>query len=113
MLDEHEWAEVMEAHDRAGLAFESVVGSERQRIANVSSAIITEAQHHARCAPLLDAYERLTGFRETNPTAVWHHRVALYGPPCAACGRPLRTPQACWCAACGAPRDAEMEVTDG
>jgi len=56
--------------------------------------------------PLLDvlaAYNRITGAAETNPAAVWHHRVSLYGPECTACGRPLRTPAAKLCASCGLP----------
>jgi hypothetical protein len=52
--------------------------------------------------PCLDAYERLTGFRESNPNAVMHHRLAIYGHPCRVCGKPLRTPQASKCMACGA-----------
>ena len=52
----------------------------------------------------LAEYYRITGFRETNPAALWHHQLALYGPPCEACGKPLRTPQAKLCAACWAPR---------
>ena len=51
----------------------------------------------------LDVYERLTGFKETNPNALWHHRLGIYGPPCQACGKPLRTPQARYCAMCSAP----------
>jgi hypothetical protein len=50
----------------------------------------------------LDYFERITGYRETNINAVWHHRLALYGPACAGCGKPLRTPQASYCLACGA-----------
>jgi hypothetical protein len=52
----------------------------------------------------LDEYERLTSYREKNPNAVWHHRLALYGPPCRVCSKPLRTPKASRCVACGADR---------
>ena len=50
----------------------------------------------------LDLYFRLTGFRETNINAVYHHMLDQYGPPCANCGKPLRTHKARWCPACGA-----------
>ena len=50
--------------------------------------------------PALDAYERLTGFRETHPNALWHHRISLYGPLCSECGRPRRTPGASRCVDC-------------
>jgi hypothetical protein len=53
---------------------------------------------------LLDEYNRITGFGETNPNAVWHHRLSLYGPVCNSCGKPLRSPTARFCAACGAAR---------
>jgi hypothetical protein len=45
-------------------------------------------------APMLDAYERITGQKESNPNAIGHHRVSLYGPPCKSCGKPLRSPLA-------------------
>jgi hypothetical protein len=54
-------------------------------------------------APFLEAYFAQTGFQETNPNAILHHRLALYGPACHACGKPLRTPAASICAACGTP----------
>ncbi len=54
---------------------------------------------------VLAAYNAITGSSETNPAAVWHHRVGLYGPPCTTCGRPLRTPAAKLCASCGLPVD--------
>ena len=78
MLDEAEWAEV--AHSGLG------------------------APLPTRLRAIREAYERLTGFAEANANAVMHHRLADYGPPCAACGKPLRTPRASFCAACGLPR---------
>ncbi|MDQ2772204.1 MAG: zinc ribbon domain-containing protein [Bacteroidota bacterium] len=51
--------------------------------------------------PLLEMYKLLTDFEETNPNAIWHHIVDQYGPPCPQCHKPLRTPQARFCAACG------------
>jgi len=54
-----------------------------------------------RFRPLLRKYHEMTGFEETVPAAIMHHRISLYGPPCKFCGKPLRTPQATFCAACG------------
>ena len=51
----------------------------------------------------LDEYERITGYRETNQNAIYHHVLSYYGPPCAACGKPLRSPRAKLCGACMAP----------
>lgn len=50
---------------------------------------------------LLDYYFEVTGFQETEPNAIMHHRIAQYGPPCENCGKPYRTPLASFCAACG------------
>jgi hypothetical protein len=51
--------------------------------------------------PVLAEYRRVTGFRETNINAFYHHVISLQGPPCDACGKPLRTSKASFCAACG------------
>ena len=53
--------------------------------------------------PALREYERITGFHETNPMALYHHQVVLYGPPCEHCGKPLRTPDSKICGACMMP----------
>jgi len=58
---------------------------------------------NAMFIPMLAEYERITGFRETNPNAVFHHRLSEYGPPCRHCGKPLRTPQAKFCGHCMKP----------
>ncbi len=49
----------------------------------------------------LNEYERLTGFRETNVNALFHHRISAHGPPCPRCGKVLRTTVAYKCFECG------------
>ncbi|OWJ64791.1 hypothetical protein BWR60_23030 [Inquilinus limosus] len=95
MLDEHEWAEVYPA-----------LSDPIRRIKDyraLHSASLAEAKRHISGTGALDRYFALTGYRETDPDALWHHRLSLFGPPCGACGKPLRTPRAKLCAECGAP----------
>lgn len=80
MLDESEWAQV---------------SSELRR---------RDVKKRAAFQLALDAYERLTGFKETNVNALHHHRISLYGPACSSCGKPMRTPDATLCGACMRPR---------
>ena len=54
-----------------------------------------------RFRPLREKYLEITGYDETNQNAIMHHRISIYGAPCENCGKPLRTPQAAFCAACG------------
>lgn len=93
MLDEVEWETV------APLLSRMVTDAKGERGANQAAAFCDLIARHAQ--PVLDAFERLTGFVETNVNAVAHHRLSLYGPPCSRCGKPLRTPEARLCAACG------------
>jgi hypothetical protein len=62
-------------------------------------------------APACASYTQMTGFVETNVLAVFHHRISIYGPPCPNCGKPFRTPQARFCAACGERRVANEDPT--
>jgi Sigma-70 factor, region 1.1 len=48
-----------------------------------------------------DLYFQLTGVKETDADALWHHQFALFGPQCPSCKKPLRTPAAKVCAECG------------
>ncbi len=51
--------------------------------------------------PLLKYYEKISGFKETEPNAIMHHRISDYGSICKNCGKPYRIPKASYCAACG------------
>ena len=65
---------------------------------------MTSGPREDRYRPLLDYYFQVTGFKETEPNAIMHHRVSLYGLPCEKCGKPYRTPKATFCTACGNKR---------
>lgn len=56
-----------------------------------------------RMQPLVDYYEKLTGWK-TIPNAIMHHQISQYGSECEICGKPYRTTQASFCAACGNKR---------
>jgi hypothetical protein len=54
--------------------------------------------------PVVNEYERITGMKDSHHNAIMHHRISLYGEPCKVCGKPLRTPMATYCVACGEPK---------
>jgi hypothetical protein len=76
--------------------------SEVQAYRAAQDATLEETANSGFLEPALRLYQELTGHAEANPGAIWHHRISIYGPPCHSCGKPLRTPQASFCAACGA-----------
>ncbi|SEF46166.1 hypothetical protein SAMN05421819_0091 [Bryocella elongata] len=100
MLDEEEYAEIASLH-RVGM--NSVKQLRRDRDIPLDAVPITE-----RFSAMLQRYEDITGFRETNPNAVLHHRLSLYGPPCHHCGKPLRTPKAKLCGSCMTPKQSSQ-----
>src|SRR5690349_17839582 len=98
MLDEEEFGRVLQ-HFRNGKS--ELLEAPPEEGTAWKHPVMTDALKR-----FLDEYNRITGFGETNANAVWHHRVSLYGPPCQSCGKPLRSPSARFCAACGAPRSS-------
>ncbi len=94
MLEEHEWEQIAPHLTQALTEIK-----DHRETHRISPA---EAKARGYGTQPLERYFQLTGFRETNVDALWHHRLALFGPPCRACGKPLRTPRAKTCAACGA-----------
>ncbi len=97
MLDEREWQEVVP------LLTKGIEQIKQYRIDHGVS--LAEAKHAVYGDGALQRYFEITGFRETNVNALWHHRLAMFGPPCSVCGKPLRTARAKMCAACGASFD--------
>jgi hypothetical protein len=98
MLAEDEWS-LLEPH-----LLNMVAHIKRYREEHGCS--LAEAQQGAG-KDALALYEKLTGFRESNVNALHHHRLSIYGPPCHACGKPLRTPQSRYCAMCSAASNAQ------
>ena len=98
MLDEGEWTRI---EPLLGVVIRDFMGERRK-----TGVGLAEAQAKGIFGRrALAFYRELTGFEETNINTIWHHRLALYGPPCSHCGKPLRTPQAKLCAACGRFRE--------
>ena len=46
---------------------------------------------------LLDYYNDLIGFEETEPNVIMHHSLEQIGPDCENCGKPYRIPKATIC----------------
>lgn len=106
MLDDDEWAVVMAAHrvshDRPDEALAILDAEARRRGLPPVARPPADADFlDRRLWHLLAGYALFTGVREVNANAVWHHVASRYGPPCEHCGKPLRTPAARWCPACG------------
>ena len=99
MLDEAEDAEVAAATVKA---MRSLSARAEREGRDVSGAEKRDALQAGR-----DAHARLTGRRDADAHAVRRHVLARYGPPCAACGKPLRTPQARACMECGLAVEGE------
>ncbi|MCW0400024.1 hypothetical protein NB688_003555 [Xanthomonas sacchari] len=93
MFDDEEW-------EAMGPALSESIDDikELRREAGISLREALAKPHGQRALKL---HQELTGQTEPNLNVIWHHRLSIYGPPCRACGKPLRTPRAKLCAACG------------
>ena len=96
MLEEHEWEQVMSV---LRIGWLEVLNYRKTHDATLQEAEDSVRRNHAGA---LERYFELTGYREMRMDALWHHRLRRFGPPCRACGKPLRTPRAKFCAECGA-----------
>ncbi len=101
MLDEAEFAEIWQ------LTQEAILSTKEFR--RKWDVPLERASLQERFLPVRLRYEQLTGFKDCHQNAIMHHRISMYGPPCARCGKPLRTPRAKLCGACMHP----VEVIQG
>ena len=65
---------------------------------------VAKSDRQEKSKELLEYYNNLTGFGETEPNAIMHHSLVQIGPDCENCGKPYRTPKAKLCASCGNKR---------
>jgi hypothetical protein len=93
MLDEEEFAVVGKLYS------EGMSATKEFRLKH--NLPLSECPIEERFRPVREAYEQMTGMAESNHNAIIHHRISIYGLPCERCGKPLRTPRASFCAACG------------
>ncbi len=93
MLDEEEFGHIDKVYRECFLNAPRYVAERRRRGETPS---LDDA-----FAPVRDEYERMTGMANCHHNAILHHRISIHGPRCRACGKPLRTPRARFCAACG------------
>ncbi|TYP74822.1 DUF3450 domain-containing protein [Paenibacillus methanolicus] len=93
MLDEEEYARMN------ALYGECMRATEEFRLKHGLPAQMTSMNERFR--PVVEAYEQLTGYSNVHHNAIMHHRISMYGVRCNCCGKPLRTPTANLCAACG------------
>jgi hypothetical protein len=99
MLDEHEYAEIAALYQAGTKSVKDYRIETSTQLKDVPVAKFY--------ASLLARYQEMTGYAETNPNVILHHRLSLYGPPCSKCGKPLRTPRAKICGNCMAPGERE------
>ncbi len=98
MLEKEEFKLVLEA-DQKGLGF--VEQQLQEKGLQNYTLLKLDSPVAERKRAFLEMYRILTGYEETNPNAVWHHIVDVYGPPCPNCKKPIRTSKARYCVSCG------------
>ncbi|MBU2712619.1 hypothetical protein [Zooshikella harenae] len=92
MLDESEWAVIHPI-----LIEDKKFITQKRKEYGMTIREVFEAFTTPSCIK----YYELTGFKETNPDSIWHHRNSALGEDCPSCGKPFRTVKAKLCAACG------------
>jgi len=103
MLDDADYAPI-------GAAVDNYVNARKEVRRNGETRLGVAAEREDVAAIgqyALGLYEDKTGLVLAHPFDLRAVRAALYGPDCQFCSKPLRTPQAKLCAACGEDRATE------
>ena len=92
MLEDHEWREIAPLLENPVAKIKNYI---KKHDVDLKTAQIEALK------PAEEKYFELTGFKENNHLALWHHRLSDYGPECKKCGHLFRTSKASFCANCG------------
>lgn len=103
MMDEEEYGRVLAQYEASA----STVRSQRAR-RNVPLTAVSTGDIYRQVQRLYLDIARGAGLNAPVLAAehILKHRLAAFGPLCHGCKRPLRTPRAKRCAACGLSREA-------
>lgn len=93
MLNEEEFGEIREVYSDCR---KSIKEYREKRGVQLKDVPIEQLMR-----PVQEKYYELTGTGGYTADELLKHRISLHGPLCPNCGRPLRTPAARLCAACG------------
>jgi hypothetical protein len=93
MLDEQEFAAVQDAYQ--------VGAQEVKRARALDNRPLNESDERTLWSDVVARYFELTGASDVDPEEILRHRLSRLGPPCAKCGKELRSPQAKKCLECG------------
>lgn len=102
MLDEREYESIMTANRSWLLSVKNRLRTENRRMKKSD-----EADVHREVA---ERYSEMTGVSDVDPREILRHRISMVGPPCANCGKELRTPRAKKCLECGHVRSFPVEI---
>lgn len=112
MLDASEWETLLRAYRESWPPSEGSTPKGHAMAAPAPLSFPGDTTGDPLSAPFLLGYRHFTGIDERRGAKIAHHRVSLHGPPCADCGKPLRTPRARICVACGARRTDPPIIAD-
>lgn len=93
MLAEDEYQEISDAIRRGVALVQSRMVKEDRRMNKGDEPYLYRE--------VADRYLSITGFDDVDHREILRHRLILLGPPCANCGKELRTPLARKCVECG------------